>query len=149
MTSATAAPADCQRPTVLVVEDELLIALMVSDILTEAGYRPFWTPDGEGGPPSPRAAVVDLRLDGGLDGRDVVRRLRREHAAMPVVVVTGYDARAPEADLRGLGGPTVRLHKPFDGDDLPQRLAAMLAAAAAPPTPRRRASDGIGPARRA
>lgn len=144
MTAAPSAP-DEQRPTILVVEDELLIALMVSDILAEAGYRPFWTRDGKGGPPSPLAAVVDLRLDDGLDGRDVVRRLRREHAGMPVVVLTGFDARAPEADLRGLGGPTVRLHKPFEGDDLPARLAALLGGARPPTGQRRRKSDGPAP----
>ena len=61
---------------------------------------------------------------------------------MPVVVVTGFDPRAPQADLRGLGGPTVRLQKPFDCDELVERLADMLDGRAVPARPpRRRASD--------
>jgi hypothetical protein len=60
---------------------------------------------------------------------------------MPAVVTTGFDPRAPEADLRGLGGPTVRLGKPFDGDALLERLAGVLGAPATPAAPRRRASD--------
>ncbi len=137
-----------ERPTVLVVEDDALIAMLVFDVLAEAGYRPLWTPDGRAAPAGPgggaaaaRAAVVDLRLADGLDGRDVIRRLRERCPSMPAVVTTGFDPRAPEADLRGLGGPTVRLGKPFDGDALLERLAGVLGAPATPAAPRRRASD--------
>jgi len=62
---------------------------------------------------------------------------------VPVVVVTGVDPRAPEADLRGLGGPTVRLQKPFDCHELVERLADMLNGTSAAATPRRRASDAV------
>ncbi len=60
---------------------------------------------------------------------------------MPVLVVTGYDPLAPEADLRGLGGPTVRLRKPFDCEDFLEHLAAVLGGPAEPAVWRRRASD--------
>jgi len=152
------APGD--PPAVLVVEDEALVALLVTDTLAGAGYRPVWAPDGQAAVPSSpadasaaeaaEAAVVDLRLADGLDGRRVIRRLRGRRPAMPVVVVTGYGARAPQADLRGLGGPTVRLGKPFDCDEFLGHLAALLGAAAAPATtpPRRRASDPRVPAGR-
>jgi DNA-binding response OmpR family regulator len=140
-------------PTVLIVEDEALVAMLVEDTLAGAGYRGVWAPDGgRAVPPCPdhpaaaRAAVVDLRLADGRDGRHVVRRLREGRPSMPVVVVTGFDPRAPEADLRGLGGPTVRLQKPFDCDELLERLAAMLGGAAVPARPRRRASDALAAA---
>ena len=136
--SASAPP----PPTVLVVEDEILIAMLVEDTLAGAGYGPAWTPDGGFGPADPAAAVVDLRLADGLDGRDVVRRLRARRPALPVVVVTGFHPEAPEADLRGLGGPTLRLCKPFDCDELAAGVAAVMAAPAARPAmPRRRRSD--------
>ena len=133
-------------PTVLVVEDDALVAMLVFDVLADAGYRPLWTPDGRAAPAgsepaaTARAAVVDLRLADGLDGRDVLRRLRRECPSLPAVVVTGFHPEAPQADLRGLGGPTLRLCKPFDGDDFLGGLSAVLGARAAA-TPRRRASD--------
>ena len=131
-------------PTVLVVEDEALVAMLVADILAEAGHRPAWTPDGRFGPAADAlmAAVVDVRLADGLDGRDVVRRLRAHRPALPVVVVTGYLPDAPQADLRGLGGPTLRLCKPFDCEDLAASLAAVMAAPATHlGAPRRRGSD--------
>ena len=149
-------PAD--PPTVLVVEDEALIAMMVEDTLAGAGYRPLLAPDGRIAPPcpggdgtaaAPQAAVVGLRLAAGLDGRKVVGRLRERNPSMPVVVVTGFDPQAPEADLRGLGGPIVRLGKPFDCDELLERLADLLGGGpAAPARPRRRTSDARVPAMR-
>ena len=134
-------------PTVLIVEDEALVAMLVEDTLADAGYRPVRAPDGRAAQPcaghatAPRAAVVGLRCAAGLDGRQVVRRLRERNPSMPVVVVTGFDPRAPEADLRGLGGPIVRLGKPFDCDELLGRLADAFGGPTAPNTPRRRASD--------
>jgi DNA-binding response OmpR family regulator len=136
--------------TVLIVEDEALIAMMVEDVLAGAGYRPVHTRDGRpvpfcpgGGGGSAQAAVVGLRCADGLDGRQVVGHLREQRPSVPVVVVTGFDPRAPEADLRGLGGPTVRLQKPFDCDELVERLADMLNGTSAAATPRRRASDAV------
>ena len=139
MTHALDAP-----PTVLVVEDEALVAMLVEDTLTRAGFAPAWTPDGLSGQADPAAAVVDLRLADGLDGRDVVRRLRARRPALPVVVVTGFAPDAPEADLRGLGGPTLRLRKPFDCDELAAGVAAVMAAPASRgAAPRRRRSDRL------
>ena len=132
------------RPIVLVVEDEALVALLVADILAEGGYRSVWSPDGRAAPgraAAASAAVVDLRLADGQDGRELLRGLRERRPDLPVVVVTGFHPEAPQADLRGLGGPTLRLHKPFDGDDFLGGLAAVLGAGAAGATPRRRASD--------
>ena len=144
-----AAAPDAPPATVLVVEDEALVAMLVADALADAGYRPVCTPDGRtglaaSGPGAEvRAAVVDLRLADGLDGRWVVRDLREERPALPVVVVTGFHPEAPQADLRGLGGPTLRLCKPFHGDDLAGVVAAVLDAPATPETPRRRRTDHL------
>lgn len=120
------------RPAVLIVESEAVIAMLLEDLLTEAGHRTLWAPDaarlaaaaGDGA--SLMAAVVDLRLHDGTDGRDILRRLRRRWPALPVVVVTGFDARAPQAQMRGLGGPTARLSMPFEWEELTALLAGLL-----------------------
>ena len=143
----TEAALPATAPAVLVVEDEALIALLVEHILARAGYRAVWSQDGRPVPGGGGAvaAVVNLRLAGGLDGRDVIRRLRASRPGLPVAVVTGYGPEAPQADLRGLGGPTLRLHKPFDCEELTLRLAELLGAPAEPADPRRRASDVLEP----
>ena len=122
--------------TVLIVEDEALVAMLLETILAGAGYLPVWAPDGRhraeltgpgtAAPAAPSAVVMDLRLAGGLDGRDLIRRLREEHPGMPAVVVTGFNPRAPQADLRGLGGPTVRLGKPVESDALLKQLSGVI-----------------------
>ena len=135
------------RRTVLVVEDEALVAMMVTDTLAEAGYRVVRALDAPATPPdrrpgaAPDAAVVNLRLADGLDGRDVIRALRRRRPDLPVVVVTGYGPFAPEANLRGLGGLTVRLGKPVDCEALLEHLARLLARPSPMAAQRRRVSD--------
>jgi DNA-binding response OmpR family regulator len=120
------------RPAVLIVESEAVIAMLLEDLLAEAGHRTLWVPDaaraiaaaGDGA--SFTAAVVDLRLHDGTDGRDILRRLRRRWPSLPVVMVTGFDARAPQAQMRGLGGPTARLSMPFEWQELTVLLADLL-----------------------
>ena len=137
--------------TVLIVEDEALVAMLLETILAGAGYLPVWAPDGRhraeltgpgsAAPAAPSAVVMDLRLAGGLDGRDLIRRLREEHPGMPAVVVTGFNPRAPQADLRGLGGPTVRLGKPVESDALLKQLSGVIDGSNSTTAPRRRLSD--------
>ena len=134
-----------ERPTVLVVEDEALLALAVEDILADAGYHVIWRTDGpsalkvtETGP-FPVAALVNLNLGQGMDGREVIRRLRQRSPDLPVVVATGYTPQSPQADLRGLGGPIARLIKPFEFDELLNHLVWALRPADGMPITNRRA----------
>jgi ActR/RegA family two-component response regulator len=111
---------DKTRPLALIVEDEALLALAVEDLLTEEGFDTLCATSEEqvlaltpaAGPLA--VAVVDLRLGGDLAGQRIIRALRMQIPNLPVVVVTGFGHDAPEADLRGLGWPTVRLPKPAD-----------------------------------
>ena len=122
------------RPVILVVEDEALLAMELEQVLTEAGHEVVLAADGPGAlaraaDPSLRlrAVVMDLHFPGGMDGREVIRQLRARSPGLSVVVVTGYDPLAPQADLRGLGGPTVRLQKPIQPERLLQRLNDAMA----------------------
>ena len=74
-----------------------------------------------------QAAIVNLNLPGRMPGHEVIRRLRAPHPRLPVLVVTGYSPLAPQADLRGLGGPTARLQKPVEAQHLLQRLHEVMA----------------------
>jgi CheY-like chemotaxis protein len=122
------------RPVILVVEDEALLALELEQVLTEAGYAVVLAADGPGALARAanlgrrlQAAVVDLHLPSGMAGREIIRRLRAQSPGLPVVVVTGYEPLAEQADLRGLGGPTARLQKPCDPGRLLQRLREAIA----------------------
>lgn len=122
-----------RRPLVLVIEDEALLALDLENLLLTSGYAVVLAADepaalAVAAQPGTQlaAAIVDLRLQGKTDGREVIRRLRDRIPGLPVVVVTGFHPLAPEADLRGIGGPTARLIKPAQGQRLLQRLEDVI-----------------------
>lgn len=129
-----AAPAEQGGPVVLLVEDQSYSALELEELLSRAGYRPLVAANGAAAlaaaaslPHPARAAVVNLQLRGAMGGREVVLRLRQECPGLPVVALTGHPPSAPEADLRGLGGPTARLVRPIEADRLLQCLADVAA----------------------
>ena len=122
-------PVEMPRRVILVVEYDAMLALDLEQILAGAGHEVVLAADGlsalaKAADPAVQvlAAVVNLTLLDGVTGRDVVRRLRAQRPGLPVVVVTAYSPLAPQADLRGLGGPTVRLEQPIQPERLLQRL---------------------------
>ena len=76
---------------ILIVEDERLLAETLADILTQAHYIVDVSYDGESGLDNARsgiydAVVLDVMLPK-LDGFAVLRRLREERNAAPVLLL--------------------------------------------------------------
>jgi two-component system, OmpR family, response regulator len=69
-------------------------------------------------------AVLDLGLPG-LDGLEVLRRLRTRGAQMPVLVLTARDGVGNKVDGLNAGADDYLL-KPFDFQELEARLRALL-----------------------
>ncbi len=124
---------------VLIVEDEPLLVLTLSDRLRAEGYEVESATNGEAGLARAREASFDLiLLDVALplrNGFDVLRDLRQQRLDTPVLMLT---ARGQVID-RVLGlklGADDYLPKPFDMMELLARMEAVLrrrrAAAPAP-----------------
>ena len=114
--------------TVLVVEDELKIARVVRDYLTDAGYDVVVASSGEAALASARGSrpdlvVLDLGLPG-VDGLDVARELRAT-SHVPIVMLT---ARGEETDrIVGLElGADDYVCKPFSPREVVARVKALL-----------------------
>jgi DNA-binding response OmpR family regulator len=114
--------------TVLVVEDEMKIARVVRDYLTDAGFDVIVASSGEAALASARGSrpdlvVLDLGLPG-LDGLDVARELRGS-SHVPIVMLT---ARGEETDrIVGLElGADDYVVKPFSPKELVARVRAVL-----------------------
>ena len=115
-------------PNILIVEDDLEIAMLEAGIFEMQGAQPQNVSDGEGAvsPPLPRTfdlILLDLMLPG-CNGYDVCRRIR-DQVDVPILMVT---ARTDSVDkIRGLGlGADDYIAKPFDPAELVARVKAHL-----------------------
>ncbi len=120
---------DHTRGSVLVVDDEPTIAEVVSRYLERAGYDTRVAADGLAAIDAaiarrPDLVVLDLMLPG-IDGLEVMRRLREQDRATPVILLT---AKGEESD-RVIGlrlGADDYVVKPFSPAELVARVDAVL-----------------------
>ncbi len=112
---------------VLIVEDEVRLAATLRDLLEMNGYTADVSHDGESGLDNALTSIYDVILLDvmlpKLNGFEVLRRLRAEGSATPVLMLT---ARSELDDrVRGLdSGADYYLTKPFEPKEL---LAAIRA----------------------
>ncbi|NYH48105.1 UNVERIFIED_ORG: PAS domain S-box-containing protein [Xanthomonas campestris] len=117
--------------TVLLVEDETAIRVLMSEVLGEAGYRVIETAEGSAAVERLRSQetidllVTDVGLTGGLNGRQVADAGRQSRPTLPVLFVTGYAATAAVGAGQLEEGMEV-LTKPFLAVDLERRVAQLL-----------------------
>ena len=112
---------DARKRRVLVVEDEMLVAMLVEDVLQELGLEVagICTHLDEALKLAASEAVDFVILDVNLDGKrsfpvaDILRTRK-----IPFVFATGYGTKALEAEYAG--APT--LNKPFMFGDIEQAL---------------------------
>lgn len=116
-------------PTVLLIEDEAALAMIVRDSLEVRGFRVVYATNGEEGlglfrQERPDIIVADVMMPQ-LDGFSMAERIRQYDANVPIIFLT---ARSQTADVvRGfeLGGNDY-LKKPFSLDELIVRINALL-----------------------
>jgi two-component system nitrogen regulation response regulator NtrX len=81
---------------ILVVDDERDIRTLIADILTDEGHgvRMAWDSDtafAEINAAAPDLVILDIWLkDSRLDGIDILKRVRRDNPAIPVVIISGH-----------------------------------------------------------
>jgi CheY-like chemotaxis protein len=104
-------------PSVLVVEDEGLVALLLREVMTDLGLKPHVFTEGKPalatiGAASYSAAVLDLGLPD-IDGHEIVKALLERNPQFPIVVTTGQDQQEVEDRFPKTARVRV-LCKPFD-----------------------------------
>ncbi len=111
-------------PLVLVVEDDKGVRDLMETILTTEGFDVRTARDGLEGllklrMVRPAALVLDIMMPD-VGGLRVLDELERDHAGVPVIVVTGKPQAAQE--VRQRLGPRNVFDKPFDLDDFVARI---------------------------
>ncbi len=119
---------DAPRPRLLVVEDDAELAELLERLLAGAGYDVRVARDGQAGLHAALTVEVDLLVvDRGLpgvEGVELVRKLRRRGITAPILMLTAYGALADR--VAGLdAGAEDYLVKPFEVDELLARLRAL------------------------
>jgi len=118
--------------SVLLVEDEALISMMVSDALSEVGFEVHEAASADealrylGGGGAVDVLFTDINLAGGMSGAELAQRARALKQGLPVVYASG---RYGGDDLPGRVPDSVFVQKPYDPAavcSLCRRLAAEL-----------------------
>lgn len=117
--------------SILVIDDEPVIRLLVHKALSLRGHTVLEAPDGIEGIRlarewSPDLVVCDLAMPG-LDGFDTIRAIRQDHKSrkMPVLVLTVKTGWQTAREAKDAGASEV-INKPVDMKDLAAKIDALL-----------------------
>lgn len=107
-----------ERPKILIVEDEIIIALDIQHTLENLGYRvSAVVSSGEesiekASEVHPDLVLMDIKLSGDMDGIDAAEQIYNRFR-IPVVYLTAY---SDDKILEGMRGTMVfgYINKPFD-----------------------------------
>lgn len=117
------------KPKILLVDDETAITANLAPFLERAGFSVAIAIDGEEALQqestfSPDLIILDVMMPK-LDGREVLRRLRRSDNWTPVILLTQVGDSAERAMALQEGADDY-LNKPFDPHELVARMHAVL-----------------------
>lgn len=122
-------PCQTERPAVLIVDDEPIIARTLALILQQNGFAAVSALSGEAAIETARAShpdalVADVYLRG-LDGIETALRVREISPGCKIILISGADLTpAILAEMASLGADCDFLTKPFTPDDLLELLRA-------------------------
>ncbi|QDU69703.1 response regulator [Engelhardtia mirabilis] len=132
--SPTPMEAGSPSPTILVVDDEVVVREVARRALTRAGYRVLCAVDGEDAiaqfdehGATIDAVLLDLTMPR-LSGEQTLNELRRRRTDLPVLLSSGFAEHAVMDRLAGREGVHF-LHKPYRLGELVEKLRAALAGA--------------------
>jgi PAS domain S-box-containing protein len=131
--AATGAPPRAEHgETVLIVDDEPTVRMLVADVLGELGYTAIEAEDGAAGLRMVRSTaridllITDVGLPGGMNGRQLADAGRALRGGLKVLFITGYAENAAIGHGHLEPGMHV-LTKPFAMDTLASRIREMIA----------------------
>ncbi|MDE3115409.1 MAG: response regulator transcription factor [Pseudomonadota bacterium] len=121
--------AQTNPPSILVVDDEPAIRRFLRTSLTAEGYQVEEAEDGAGTLAALRrhatdVLVLDLGLPG-LNGFDVIRKLREDGSAIPIIVLSSRTDEGGKVRALDMGADDY-VTKPFGMDELLARIRAAL-----------------------
>jgi len=121
--------------TILVVDDNAVVARVLARLLQQRGHRALVAADGPAAldtvrQQGPDLVLLDMMMPD-MDGLEVLRRLKADPktAGPPVILFSAVDDPKVVAKAMGEGAKDYWVKASFKFEDLPQRLARHLPAA--------------------
>ncbi len=117
--------------TVLIVDDEAAVRMLVAEVLGDLGYDVIEAADGMAALPILRGdrridlLVTDVGLPGGMNGRQLADAARVSRAGLKVLFITGYAEHAAIGPDQLHAGMQV-LAKPFAIEALARRVGELV-----------------------
>jgi CheY-like chemotaxis protein len=115
--------------TLLVVEDDAIVRMLIVDVLEELDYQVIEAEDGEAATTilQDRSTVIDLMMTDvglpGMDGRELAVKARELRPQLPILFASGYaDNVDVPAGMHSIG-------KPFSIDQLRDKVQHILGSA--------------------
>ena len=119
--------------TVLIVDDEPTVRIMITEVLEDLGYHAVEAADGRSGLQILNSnlkidlLITDVGLPGGMNGRQMADAARVKRPDLKVLFITGY----AESSVFENGNPQDGMHvltKPFSVDSLARRIRNLIVA---------------------
>lgn len=113
--------------TLMIVEDEVLVSILLRDKLQKAGYKVLDLTDGFDAAlevakaEKPHLALVNVRLARGDDGIELSKHLKG--LGIPVLLISGQVSRASSAKTVAIGS----MPKPYEPEEMVLAVAYLLA----------------------
>ena len=110
-----------RRTNVLIVEDEVLISELVSEVLSENGFDVHAVTNGEmalsylESGPEVDVLFTDINLEGRMDGSMLAKEVRERRPDLPIVYCSG---RYSPSAMTPLMSRSIFLKKPYNLADL-------------------------------
>ncbi|MBO1079065.1 PAS domain S-box protein [Roseomonas haemaphysalidis] len=117
--------------TVLVVDDEPTVRMVVAEVLTDLGYTAIEAADAEAGLSLLRSnaridlLVSDVGLPGDMNGREMAELAREHRADLKVLFITGFAETGILSPDRLQAGMQV-MSKPFAIEELAARIRSLI-----------------------
>ncbi|EGX99445.1 two component, sigma54 specific, Fis family transcriptional regulator [Nitrospirillum viridazoti Y2] len=116
--------------TVLIVDDDAALRDALGEVVADCGHTPRFAPSGEVAltmlaNDTVDAMILDLRMPG-LDGLEVLRRVRTRSPSLPVTLLTAHASAANTIEAMRLGAFD-HLTKPVGRAELTRVVRGMLA----------------------
>ena len=132
--------------TVLIVDDDAALREGVAEALADLGHTPRLAASGREALAAldgeVDAVLLDLRMPGGMDGIEVLRRIRARPEAPPVVVLTAFASAANTIEAMRLGAFD-HLSKPIGRAELKDLLCRLPERSSAVGIPDADTEDGL------